>query len=196
MSKDESRWTDYYKVHKDRKPSKLLVKSLGFVKNKESALELGAGTPVDAIFLSENGFKVTAVDKEPESENFFKEVSNVNINFILSDFNDFSFSKETYDIVSAQRSLPFIEKKEDLFDTVNKIKGSLKNDGVFSGQLFGINDEWNIQGKKMSFVDKNEVQKLFSDMKIVYLSECEEDSRTANGNPKHWHIFDIIAIKN
>ena len=39
------------------------------------ALELGAGTPKDSAFLLKEGFKVTAVDIEPSSEENFKKLS-------------------------------------------------------------------------------------------------------------------------
>lgn len=197
MTQENKRFSDYYAVHKDRKPSPLLKTAIGFVAESENkkALELGAGVPVDALFLSENKFSVTAVDITEESKEMFETLNDQNIKFIFSSFADIDYPENTYDIISAQRALPFINKKETLLELINKIKKSLKVGGVFTGQLFGTNDEWCTQGKEMSFVNKEEFEDLFKDMKIVHKSETEKDSTTANGNPKHWHIFDIVAVK-
>lgn len=194
MNKNKD-WSDYYKLHKDRSASTLLQKSLNFVVNKDFALELGAGTPVDSVFLSNQGFNVFSVDISKQSEEMFSTVKDENINFKLSSILDIDYKENHYNLISAQRVLPFLIKKEDLFNILEKIKKSLKINGVFVGQFFGINDEWYKQGKEMTFINRDEFDDIFKDMKIVYKSEREEDSTTANGNPKHWHIFDFIVIK-
>ena len=71
---------------------------------------------------------------------------------------------------------------------------SLKKGGVFCGQFFGVNDEWS-KNPKMTFHTEDQAKKLLDGLEIISFKEVEEDSTTANGTPKHWHIFHIIAKK-
>ena len=75
------------------------------------------------------------------------------------------------------------------------IVGSLKKGGIFTGQLFGNNDEWNRGDGKYNFHTKEQVQDLLSSLEIIELTEEEKDEPKANGVIKHWHIFNIIARK-
>ncbi|MDO8550913.1 MAG: hypothetical protein Q7S39_12285 [Ignavibacteria bacterium] len=47
----------------------------------------------------------------------------------------------------------------------------------------------------MTFHTKQQVENLLSDMEIIELTEEDKDGRTANGTPKHWHVFHVIARK-
>jgi hypothetical protein len=75
-----------------------------------------------------------------------------------------------------------------------KIKRSLVVSGVFTGQLFGNRDEWNISPPTMTFLERKEVEGLLADMEILELADEERDSPTVTSKqPKHWHVFHIIA---
>lgn len=190
-------WIDYYEATKDNPPTKILVSSVDLLEDTAGkALELGAGSPKDSIYLLEKGFEVTAVDKAPGSKKLFSGLeSNKNFKFISSSFSEFEFEKDKYTLISAQRSLPFINSEEELKKVFGNIKNSLKTGGVFVGHLFGTNDTWCKKGRSMTFVTKEEVETLLEGMEIKELIELEEDSPTANGDPHHWHMFDIIAVK-
>ena len=115
------------------------------------------------------------------------------LHFFVSAFADFDFPKNEYDVASAMYSLPF--NPPESFDVVfEKIKSSLVEDGIFCGQFFGVRDEWSTN-QKMTFHTKEQVDKLLSDMKVILLDEEEKDDKTANGTPKHWHVFHFIAKK-
>ena len=47
----------------------------------------------------------------------------------------------------------------------------------------------------MMFLSKNDVLKLFNNFKIIKFEEIEQNSKTAAGDLKHWHIYNIIAQK-
>ena len=96
-------------------------------------------------------------------------------------------------LVNASYSLPFCSPKK--FKSLwNNIDKSLPVDGVFCGQLFGINDTWSIN-KAMTFHTSDQIENLFTKYKFIYYRELEEDGETALNNKKHWHIFHIAAIK-
>jgi len=64
-----SLWPQYIEKTKNKPPRRLLVQALGFVKNKNAALDLGAGAFNDTRYLLQAGFKkVIAVDREETVE--------------------------------------------------------------------------------------------------------------------------------
>ena len=186
-------WTNYFKITKYNPPSKLLIEAINLVKNKGKAIDIGGGALKDTRFLLEQGFDVTVVDKEKLMAKEANLIKSDKLHYVVSSFADFNFSKNTFDIASAMYSLPF--NPPETFNSVfNKIKKSLVKEGIFCGQLFGIHDEWSIN-PKMTFHTKKQAEKLLSDMEIIYFNEEEKDDKTANGTPKHWHIFHFITKK-
>ena len=47
----------------------------------------------------------------------------------------------------------------------------------------------------MIFLSKEQVLQLFDGFEIIYFQEIECDGKTGLGKMKHWHIFDVIAMK-
>jgi hypothetical protein len=186
-------WSEYYSLTKNRPPSTLLVQALQYVQKRGVALDLGSGALKDSRFLIQSDFKkIIAVDKEDCPTDLLNSISSSRFIFIKSQFDEFDFTKYKYDLINAQYSLPFNSK--DPFKQVwNSIKRSLESEGVFAGQFFGINDEWNLLETKMTFLTKGAVEKLFSDFEVLSFKEEEKDGVTANGQPKHWHLFHVIA---
>ena len=99
-----------------------------------------------------------------------------------------------YDLVNAQYSLPFIAPV-NFIKVLNSINSSLKKEGIFTGQLFGVHDEWNTENGIMTFHTHKEVEKLLSDYEIIDFKEEERDKNTAAGILKHWHVFHFIVKK-
>lgn len=181
----------FYKITKNKPPSELLVKALKYVTRKDKALDIGAGALKDTHYLLKLGFTVTAIDKSCLMAKEAELIKSDKFHYFISSFVDFDFFKNKYDIVSAMYSLPF--NSPDNFDVVlKKIKQSLVSGGIFCGQFFGVNDEWNTNSK-MTFHTEEQIKELFTDMKILLLDEEEKDGKTALGTQKHWHIFHIIA---
>lgn len=185
-----SKWQGYHEDTKSKPPSKLLVEALSFVENKSKALDLGAGALVDSKYLLSLGFEVIAVDQEK-----FIEIPDDKFRFVKSLFNEYEFPNNNFDLISAQFSLPF-NGKEGFNILMGKLIASLKPKGIFTGQLFGLNDEWNTPESELVFHSKNQVIELLSGMEVLKLEEVDKDGKLSNGTPKHWHIFNIIARKN
>ncbi|MEK7115286.1 MAG: class I SAM-dependent methyltransferase [Patescibacteria group bacterium] len=187
---------NYLKITENNPPSPWLPEAIKILNKKDCALDLGCGSGRDTKYLLEQGFVVTAVDKELESEIYIKKLPQDNLTFILSKFEDFNFEKEKYNLINAQFSLPFIDR--DRFNEVfEKIKLSLKTGGVFVGQLFGINDDWNKSKiTRTTFHTKEEARRLFEDMKIIRFIEKDYYGKIDDGTPKHWHVFHILSVKD
>ena len=185
-----NKFQGHYEYTKNQPPSKFLLQALPFVENKSKALDLGAGALVESKYLLSLGFNVIAVDQEK----FPEEIANDKFSFIQSSFKNYKFPKGGFDLITAQFSLPF-NGKEGFSELWNKIISSLKNNGVFVGQLFGENDEWNVSGSKLVFHSRKEVEKLLTGLEIIKLEEIHKDRILSNGKAKHWHVFHIIARK-
>lgn len=188
-----SRWEKYYQITKTNPPSPLLIKAVTLLPHAGSALDLGSGAGRDTQFLLKKGFQVTAVDAEDSSKQILRKLPHQErLTIVQSRFED--FIPEQYDLINAAWTLPFI-KKDSFDDVFARIKHALNSNGIFTGQLFGVHDEWNTPQSSMTFHTKEQIESLLSDMEILSLEEEDEDKTTADGTPKHWHVFHIIARK-
>ncbi len=190
----KSNWTEYFEQTKNKPPRSLLVKSLSFCKEKDSALDLGSGALNDSIYLLDQGFtNVTAVDIEPVAKEIAENLPKNKFTYTISKIEDFKFSDNHFDLISAQYSLPFLHP--DSFEAVFKnIINSLKDGGIFTGQFFGNGDGW-ADEEKMTFLTLERTKVILSDLELLYFVEEEKDKPTASGKMKHWHVFHIIARK-
>jgi len=179
-------WKEYQQKTKGKKPSQLLVKAIPFVRGK-NALDFGSGALNDAKYLSHKGFNVVALDSEMPEE----EVPNV---FKLNhSFEKVKLLPKSFNLISSQYSLPFI-KPQSFIRVWNILVKSLKQDGIFAGNFFGLHDSWSLN-KAMSFHSEEQVKGLFKDFNVLSWKEVKKDGNTAAGEQKHWHVFHIIAIK-
>ncbi|MGD1003073.1 MAG: class I SAM-dependent methyltransferase [Minisyncoccia bacterium] len=197
MAENEStdNWLEYFEKTKGRNPRPLLTEALQFVKDRDEALDLGASALNETKYLLKEGFKhVTAIDIQPVARKLAETIPREKLSYIISSFDTFDFPLSFYDLVNAGYSLPFSSPRtfDAMFDRLQK---SLKVGGVFTGQLFGERDEWNVSSRNMTFHTKEEAAKLFSKMDILKFIEEEKDQPTVitSGIPKHWHIFHVIA---
>ena len=164
------------------------------MQDKQYALDLGAGALNDSIFLlSEHFEKVIAVDKNSIANGVANTLPRKHFKYVISSFEDFLFQPNTFNLISAQYAIPFINPS-DFNRVFNDIKKSIKIDGVFTGQFFGDKDEWR-ENAKMTFHTKKQVDILLHDLEILEFEEEEVDKFTAMGVMKHWHIFHFI-VKN
>jgi tellurite methyltransferase len=189
-------WEAYYAKTKERGPRPLLTKAIPYVVRREKALDLGAGVLNDAKYLLRKGFKhVTAVDKEAVAGDVARALPRKRFIHIRSSFENYGFPESAFDVITAQYSLPFIPPAD--FEAIfTKVKRSLVVGGIFTGQLFGDRDAWNVPPQSMTFLTRQGVERLLADMRILELLEEERDSPTVtSGQLKHWHVFHIISKK-
>ena len=185
-------WENFYLHTKDSPPWPLLLRAAALAPMPHRALDLGAGAGRDTRYLLEHGFAVTAVDAEPGAVALLSDSSHPHLRVLQSTFEDFPFA--TYDLINAEFTLPFMPRAP--FDTVfARIKSALAPGGIFAGQFFGIHDQWNTSDRDMTFLTRAETATLLSDLDIIELSEEDEDGHIADGSPKHWHVFHILARK-
>jgi tellurite methyltransferase len=187
-------WGQFYSFTKDSPPWPLLTQAAALAPWGGQALDLGAGAGRDTRYLLEQGFQVTAVDAEPHSVALLATLPQDHLLVAQSTFENFAFAFATYDLISAQFALPFMPK--DRFTTVFvRLKAALVPGGVFAGQFFGVHDEWNNpeRAHAMTFLTRAEAEELLSDLEVIELTEEDADGHKADGSPKHWHVFHILA---
>ena len=170
------------------------MQSLEYVKNKQTALDLGAGALNDSKYLLGFGFeKVIAVDSEANNDLINDITKKYKDTFIFQkvEIEDYNFPESNFDLVNAQFVLPFV-LKENIIQVLNDIKKSLKDDGIFVGQFFGIKDSWSGSPSILIYVE-TEIREFLSGLDVIYFQEEERDGQTAMDGEKHWHIFNFIA---
>jgi Methyltransferase domain len=187
------RFAAYIAARRFDPPRRLLIKAAGLTEPKGHALDAGAGALNATKYLLSAGFKhVTAFDSSPASQQVAEDLRADQLTFVLARFEDFAYPDSAYDLVNAEFSLPFIGAHA--FPSVfSKLLGSVKTGGLFTGQLFGPNDSWNVPESGMNFHSRSDVERLLRGWTVVELTEEDHPGKTKLGEDKHWHIFHLIA---
>lgn len=185
-------WTKYYDATGD-KPRATLLDALDRFEQAGLAVDLGSGTGRDTAELVRRGWRVIAVDGEPEAMVRLaarRDLDQSMVTTQVARFEDATWPE--VDLVSSSFSLPFVPA-EDFDELWRHIGDSLRPGGRFCGQLFGDRDTWASQG--VTCYTRRAVEALLSGLEVERLDEEEEDSEDAHGTPKHWHVFHIVARK-
>jgi tellurite methyltransferase len=190
----ESRWGRFYEATKDHSHWPLLERAASLLSSPGYALDLGCGAGRDTRYLLAQGWTVTAVDREAGAIVLLAELPQERLRVVQSSFEDFDYGHEVYNLVSAQFALPF-NPKASFNSVVARIKRSLKPGGIYTGQFFGIRDQWNVPETDMTFLTREQVDELLSNMRVIALEEEEHMGTTATGGAKYWHVFQVIAQK-
>lgn len=156
------------------------------------ALDLGCGAGRDTRYLLGRGWQVTAVDREAEAITLLADLPRERLRTVQSSFEDFAFEREGFDLISAQFTLPFIPQPA-FGEVFARLRAALRPGGVFTGQFFGIHDEWNTPDHAMTFLTRTQVDDLLAGLNVRELTEDDRQGGTATGGTKHWHVFHIIA---
>jgi len=191
MDIDISDWRKYQENTANGQPRPLLVEAVSYVSQKNVALDFGAGALNDVQFLLEKGFeKVIAVDITPQFEEIIVP-NGANFVYVKKTFDQYEPAPNDFDLISAQYALPFMPK--DMFLIVwDRICMALKDGGVFTGQFFGLRDDW-VQRADMTFYGEDDIKKLIKTFEVIALKEIEYTEEIAR--KKHWHYFDLILKK-
>jgi tellurite methyltransferase len=189
-------WKNYFKKQEERKPREQLVRAISFCKNKVYALDLGSGNFIESKYLAKEFQIVTAIDSSSDVKKYTKNLSK-KISFLNIPFSECNFSEKELNLINAQFALPFYGKK-GFKKFIERLIKSLKKDGIFVGQFFGVQDSFNIKKykNKMVFNSKKEVLEMLSDFKILEFIEEEKEGQITSGELRHWHVFHFIAKRN
>lgn len=197
-AKESRNWGAYYEQLKDRPPRKTLLRALdlfGAPPTDAIAVDLGCGSGRDAVELLRRGWSVVAVDAEPEALRQLEErklPGAERITPVLSRFEDVPLPIGCI-LVNSSFAMPLCEPQK--FHALwQRIAEALPAGGRFSGQWYGPRDSW-VGRPGMSFVSREEAQRLLRGFDLEMFEEEETDGTTPRGKPHHWHIFHIVARK-
>jgi SAM-dependent methyltransferase len=196
---EEFTWEAYYEWIEGREPRPLFTEALAKFGSESGsglhAIDLGCGDGTETLALLEAGWTVYAIDSEPASVKYVQSKVPPELQSQLQTKTESfeSLDLPDADLVYAGFSLPFC--KPQYFDRMwANITEHIRLGGRFAGQLFGVRDSW-AGDREMTFHSKDQVEAILAnEFEIEALNEIEEEGEAYSG-PKHWHIFDIIAMK-
>lgn len=201
MSEESSRgldWARYYAASGDDPRDTLLdaLRRFGDERGgRRLAVDLGCGTGRDTVELLRRGWRVLAIDGEPgDIERLLArpdlaQAERERLETRVARFEDASWPDA--DLVNSSFALPFCPPQA--FPALwLRLVASLRPGGRFSGQLFGDRDGWADQ-PELTVHTRVEVEALLECFEPERLDEVEEDGKTAVGEPKHWHVFHVVA---
>lgn len=161
-------------------------------------LDLGCGEGKDSLFFARNGYEVTGVDLSEvglQKAASRSRAAGVNVQFILSDINEFRLS-QNYDVIFSSGALQYL--KSDLrAELIENLKKHTTADGVHALHTF----------VKKPFVAKapdaedsetlwksGELMSLYHDWLIDWTAE-EIKPCNSSGVP-HWHAHNRLVARN
>ncbi len=154
------------------------------------AIELGCGVGHGVLWLLDQGWEVLANDSDPEAITIVRERSGDHPKLKTSTEPMQDLALGDPDLIVAGFSLFFLQP-EVFAEFFPRMLNSLAPGGLFCGQLLGINDAWRERGYVLH--DEKRLRSELSGMEILHWEEVERDGETALGEPKHWHVFHVIA---
>ena len=219
MNEDSEYWARYYEVTAER-PAWTTVKeaiarfgpvggvlggdpaglpdATGAVAPAEPrrAVDLGCGAGRDTRELLRAGWQVLAVDREPGAEAALRAALEPGLESRLSvRIEDLAtVDVPACDLVNASLCLPFLAPAA--FDAVwDRIVAALGPGDRFAAMLFGDHDG-SAADPAMTCLPPDRIRSMLSGFEIEFWSDTEEDTRTALGEPHHFHLIEFVARKN
>lgn len=195
-----STWNEYFEKVKNRPVRPLLLKALEEVSADlpKTVLELGSGAGTDTLHLLKEGWMVTAVEKESAGIEHMKrnlppELSGhlLIVNSSFEDLSAHSAALRKSTLVYASLSLPFCDAQK-FPEFWKNIESCFAEQGVFAANFFGLEDDW-VKNKKCTGHSEEDIRKLLKDFSSVKISEFKEPGKTALGDEKFWHVYDVVA---
>ncbi|WP_434798852.1 class I SAM-dependent methyltransferase [Terrisporobacter vanillatitrophus] len=149
---DYQYWNNYYnKDEAPKEPSQFAKDILSYLEEDKKLIELGCGNGRDAVYFSQNGVHVVAIDQSELSiYNLQKNNSNNRIKFIADDFIKTNMLKESeHDYVYSRFTMHSItEEEEDV--VLNRVYSTLKKEGLLLIEVRSVKDDIYGLGRKVA----------------------------------------------
>jgi len=193
-------WPGYFAAVLGKPPRDTLLAALasfaeeGFTNGL--AVDLAAGEGRDTLALLERGWRVVATDGHPGAFPLLwprvPEALKPRLITLEVDFADTEVCP--CDLVNASFALPFCEPRH--FPALwSRIVAAIRPGGRFAGQFFGDEDTWASMPDRTHHC-REEVEQLLQGFDIEMMRVEERDDPPDVRNPKHWHLFHVVARKH
>ena len=200
----EHRWLSYYQAVEGRPPRDTLLSALTLFeaetvpkrpKKLRFAVDLGCGNGRDTIELLRRGWRVLAIDGQTEAISQIRQRTDINRTYLetrVQRFENLTLPPEV-DLINASFCLPFCPAA-NFSELWEVMMTSLKSGGRFCGHLFGDRDSWASLSDVITHT-RQQVEQLLKPFHQEIFDEEEHGGKTALGEEKHWHIFNIVVKK-
>jgi len=187
-------WNKYYQATTNRKSRPLLLDALArFGEFKGFAIDLGCGAGVDAAEILRQGWKLLAIDQQPEALELLRQrIPPALRNHLTGQVATFDQVKlPQADLIWSSLSLPFCPP-EHFARLWAEILHALKPGGRFAGDLFGERSYW-FQEKGMTFHTEEQARALLAPLRIEFFEVEDRERQTATQGVRWMHAFSFIA---
>lgn len=193
-------WNAYYKAVSGRPPRETVVLALNKFDAEPSntprfAIDLGCGDGRDTVEILRRGWRVLGIDGEADALNHLKNRPDVDLTRLETRIDRFEnlTLNESVDLINASFCLPFCppNRFNHLWQTITS---ALNPGGRFSGHLFGDRDSWAVN-PLMSHFTRAQLEELLAPFEVELLDEEDHPGKTALGEEKHWHIYNLVLRK-
>ncbi|MFQ3618153.1 MAG: class I SAM-dependent methyltransferase [Cyanobacteriota bacterium] len=196
----ETRWKQYYRAVEGQPPRPTLTKALEFCAADARplprfAVDLGCGDGRDTVELLRQGWRVLAIDGEPEAIARLRQrpdLDRTHLETRVQRFEELTLPPDL-SLINASFCLPFCPPQH-FAQLWEEITLALAPGGRFCGQLFGDQDSWSTY-PHLTHHNCLQVEHLLEPFAVEWLEEENHPGQTALGEEKHWHIFHIVARK-
>jgi len=188
-------------VGEDIKPSQILSLIWKSFLPNSKILDLGCGQGIDSLFLSKNGFLITAIDSSNVAINQIKikkdEFKLDNLELICGDINDFNIEKNKYQVIICRNVLNFLDKDKAL-KILKSLQDNIQKGSYIITEVFTKNDPSFLSDNKFTnYFEEQELLNIFSGYKIFYYLENTilDLGHPGFPNPHKHGVARIIAQK-
>ncbi len=196
----DTHWPDYYQITAER-PSwtttKMAAEAFGDhpQDGPRFAVDLGCGAGRDTRELLRRGWRVLATDMTPEAIETLRRLTPAGdlerLQTRVCVLADFEIPP--CDLVNANLILPF-QSARDYDEAWGRIRAAIPVGGRFSGMLFGDRDQA-ADEPDMTCPSPAVIRGYLDGFEIEHWNEKEEDGETALGDPHHFHLIEVVAVR-
>ncbi len=197
----DTHWPDYYEVTAARPAwSTVTMAAESFPARLPAeppwlAVDLGCGAGRDARELLRRGWRVIAVDRSADGIEALRSLTPAvdlpRLQTHVADLADFEIP--ACDLVNASLILPFLPV-EAYAATWGRIRAALGPGARFAGMLFGDRDDA-AADPGMTCPSPEVIRDHLAGFTIERWDEKEEDGQTALGEPHHFHLIEVVALR-
>lgn len=201
---DSEYWARYYEVTVERPPWATVRKAIELFAAEDAAagahsprfaVDLGCGAGRDSRELLRAGWRVLSMDREQHGLDVLRAAAGPELGARLETRQgEFaSFQVPRCDLVNASLCLPFVDPP--VFEAMwARIVGALPAGGRFSAMVFGDHDD-SAGEDGVTCLPGARFRELLDGFEIEHWSDTEEDTKTALGEPHHFHLIELVARK-